>query len=295
MNSAFIVHRSGFSVHRAAVVIVTWNSAQFIRDCLSSIPAADHPETVVVDNASTDDTVKIIRDEFPAVRLILNSTNDGYARANNQALAEIVHRSTFIVHRSADYILLLNPDTRLPADAIEKLITFMDSRSDAGVLAPKLVNPDGTPQPSVRRFPTYRNMLATLFGNAAHYKMQGFDFNRTQEVEQPMASCLLIRAEALRQVGTFDERFPMFMNDVDLLKRIAGAGWKIVYCPEVAVWHYRGGSTTQARRAMILSMHQSLFRYFRKHDRSGWFWLRAIPLALVIELAALVRILVLSS
>jgi GT2 family glycosyltransferase len=145
----------------------------------------------------------------------------------------------------------------------------------------------------VRRFPTYRNMLATLLGNPARYKMQGFDFEREQEVEQPMASCLLVRLSAVCCLlsAAFDEQFPMFMNDVDLLKRIRDAGWKIVYTPEVTVWHYLGGSTEQARRAMISSMHASLFRYFRKHDRSSWFWLRAVPLALVIETAAMVRIL----
>ena len=94
----------------------------------------------------------------------------------------------------------------------------------------------------------------------------------------------------LAEVGLFDEQFPMFFNDVDLVKRVHDAGWKVLYYPEISVWHHLGGSTEQRRTAMILSSHHSLFRYFRKHDRSGWWWFKAIPLALAIELAAFARI-----
>jgi hypothetical protein len=272
---------------RTAVVIVTWNSARFIRDCLNSVPASLRRDTLVVDNASTDDTVRIVREEFAEVRLAANPTNTEYARGNNQALKLAGVESKAGPHS----VLLLNPDTRLPGDGIEKLAAYLEAHPDVGIVAPKLVNPDGTAQPSVRRFPTYRNMFQTMLGRAQDYRLRDFDSGRTQEVEQPMASCLLVRGEVFRRVGLFDERFPMFLNDVDFSRRVRAAGWKTVYYPEVAVWHYRGGSTELRRKRMILDAHRGLFRYFQKYDRSGWFWLKAVPLAILLEVTACIRML----
>ena len=289
------------------IVVVTWNSARFMQDCLTSIPGPYHSQTIVIDNNSRDNTVELIRTGFPRVRLVIKPTNAGYARANNQGLAMLgirdrgsgigenpdnLQSSIFNLQSSivSQYVLLLNPDTRLPPNAISDMLAYMEANPAVGALAPKLVNSDGSPQPSVRRFPTYRNMLPELLGLRGAYRMPGFDFNATQEVEQPMASCLLFRREVFEQVGLFDEQFPMYFNDVDLSRRIADAGWKTVYNPQVAVWHYRGGSTNQARAKMIAAMHRGLFRYFAKHDRSGWFWLRAVPLAIVIQIVALIRI-----
>jgi hypothetical protein len=267
------------------IIVVSWNSAEFISDCLASIPEPCRPQTIVVDNNSGDETASIVKTEFPQVRLIANPTNTGFAHAGNQG----IHLS-LAPQLSPRYILLLNPDTRLPAGGIEKLLGDLEAHPEIGVLAPKLVNPDGSPQPSVRRFPTYGNMLREFIGLESAYKMSGFDFNAFQEVEQPMASCLLIRREVIEQVGVFDEAFPIFFNDVDLSRRIRDAGWKTAYDPEIEVWHYRAASTELRRTRMIFEMYQALFRYFRKHDRSGWFWLKAVPLGLVIELVALVRI-----
>jgi GT2 family glycosyltransferase len=272
-------------------------------NCLASIPRTPGVRIVVVDNNSTDSTVKLIGAEFPGVRLIRNSRNAGYAHANNQGLAELGFRgsraqgfgpeprNSGTPEPISPFVLLLNPDTILPSGGLERMVEYLDACPGAGAVAPRLVDSDGNPQASVRRFPTWRNMLAALFGRGGDYRMSGFDYDREQEVEQPMASCLLLRTEALVEVGLFDEQFPMFFNDVDLLKRLHDAGWKALYYPDVSVWHHVGGSTEQRRQAMILSSHHSLFRYFRKHDRSGWWWLKAIPLAFVIELAAFVRVL----
>ena len=275
-----------------AVIVVTWNSARFIMNCLASIPKDQGVRTIVIDNNSTDSTVKLIRAEFPNAQLIVNSSNTGYAHANNQGLKEL----GFGVGNPGDacrkprFVLFLNPDTILPTGGIERMVEHLEEHPAAGALAPRLVDSDGSPQASVRRFPTYRNMLGALFGSGGDYRMRGFDYDAAQEVEQPMTSCLLVRGNVLDLVGLFDEQFAMFFNDVDLLKRMSEAGWKARYYPEVSVWHHVGGSTEQRRVAMITSTHHSLFRYFRKHDKSGRFWLKAVPLAFVVELAAFVRI-----
>lgn len=287
------------------VVVVTWNSARFIMNCLASIPRSPGVQVIVVDNHSSDSTVKLVNAEFPGVLLIRNSRNTGYAHANNQGLSELGFRHEGTGDRvqglgkdsaprpptpAPRLVLLLNPDTVLPSGGLERMVEYLDAHPEAGALAPRLVDSDGNPQASVRRFPTWRNMLGALFGRGGDYRRSDFDYNTAQEVEQPMASCLLLRGEALAGIGLFDEQFPMFFNDVDLLKRMHDAGWKVLYYPDVSVWHHVGGSTEQRRQAMILSSHHSLFRYFRKHDRSGWWWLKAVPLAFVIELAAFVRI-----
>jgi len=285
---------------QVAVVVVTWNSARFIMGCLASIPRIPNVTVIVIDNNSTDSTVRLIRAEFPSVRLVVNSRNTGYAQANNQGLRELGLGIRGQGSAPASdprpptpaprFILLLNPDTVLPSGGLERMVEYLETRPDAAALAPRLVDSDGNPQASVRAFPTWRNMLSALFGRSRDYRRSGLDYTMPQEVEQPMASCLLLRSEVLEEVGVFDEQFPMFFNDVDLLKRMHVAGWKVLFYPDVSVWHHVGGSTKQRRRAMILSSHHSLFRYFRKHDRSGWWWLKAIPLAFVIELAAFVRI-----
>jgi GT2 family glycosyltransferase len=300
----------GDMVSQVAVIVVTWNSARFIMDCLASIPRTPNVRVIVVDNNSTDSTVRLIRAEFPSVGLIVNSRNTGYAHANNQGLKELglgarEQGSTVTScqpqatsHRppTSDpcFVLLLNPDTILPSGGVERMVAHLEVHPETGVLAPRLADSDGNAQASVRRFPTWRNMLGALFGRGGDYRMKGFDYDEAQDVEQPMASCLLLRGEVLDRVGLFDEQFPMFFNDVDLLKRVRDAGWKVLFYPEVSVWHYVGGSTELRRTAMILSSHHSLFRYFRKHDRSGWFWLKSIPLALIVELAAFARIIVAS-
>jgi GT2 family glycosyltransferase len=285
---------------QVAVIVVTWNSARFIMNCLASIPRASNVRVIVVDNNSTDSTVRLIRDEFPSVRLIVNQRNTGYAHANNQGLTELGLRvrsqgsaptsQSRIPTPAPFFLLFLNPDTVLPSGGIERMVEQLEAHPDVGVLAPRLTDSDGNAQASVRRFPTYRNMIGALFGRGGDYRMSGFDYDRPQEVQQPMASCLLFRSDVLEEVGLFDEQFPMFFNDVDLLRRVRDAGWKILYYPEVSVWHYLGASTEQRRTAMIVASHHGLFRYFRKHDRSGWFWLKSVPLVLFVELAAFVRI-----
>lgn len=276
---------------KLSVIVVTWNSAADIGPCLDSINFGHEFEIVVVDNASRDDTRKRL-EQWHHVAVIPNPANYGYARANNQGLAKA----------RGDYVLLLNPDTVVDLGALDVLSNCLDTNPRAAAAAPRLVNPDGTNQDSMRSLPTATDVfwditgLSRLFPKSrifGRWRMRWFDYDRPQEVEQPMASCLMFRRSALVELGGLDERFPIFYNDVDLSRRLRGKGWKTLYVPGARVTHKRGASTGQVRSKMVWETHRSLFRYLRKHDRSGWFWLKAVWLLPALELTALARVLAL--
>ena len=154
---------------------------------------------------------------------------------------------------------------------------------------------------SIRSFPTAASLFWELVGLSrlfpkshifGRWKMKYFDYDRTGEVEQPMASCLMVRRVVLDSLGGMDEQFPIYFNDVDFSKRMADAGWKTAYLAEARVVHRHGGSTKQVRTKMIRESHRSTFRYLRKHDHSGLFWLKAIVLLPLFEITSLLRIIV---
>lgn len=273
---------------KLSVLIVTWNSAADIETCIDSINFGSEFEVIVVDNASSDAT----RDKLGAyhhLKLVANDSNRGYARANNQGIRLA----------TGEYVLLLNPDTRIELGALDVLDRYLDEHPAVGAVAPRLVSPDGTTQFSIRSFPTASSLFWELIGFAylfpknpvfGRWKMKYFDYGRTAEVEQPMASCLMIRRAVLELLGGMDEQFPIFYNDVDLSKRMAEAGWKTAYLADARVVHRHGASTRQVRAKMIQESHRSAFRYLRKHDRSGMFWLKAVVLLPLLEITSLLRV-----
>jgi GT2 family glycosyltransferase len=283
---------------KLSIVVVTWNSAADIDACIDSIHFGSEFEVIVVDNASSDATREKLS-HFHHLKLVANSTNQGYARANNQGLKLA----------TGEYVLLLNPDTRVELGALDALSHYLDEHPAVGAVAPRLINPDGATQFSIRSFPTAASLFWELVGLSrlfpkshlfGRWKMKYFDYSRTAEVEQPMASCLMLRRTALASLAPnsslltanfpMDERFPMFYNDVDLSRRMTDAGWKTVYLPDARVVHRHGASTRQVRAKMIRESHRSAFRYLRKHDRSGLFWLKAIVLLPLFEVTSLLRV-----
>ena len=252
-----------------SIIIVTWNSQDFIRNCLDSIyllPDKVRYEIIVADNASSDNTKEIVREFYPEVNLIENKENLGYAQANNQGMEK----------SQGNYILLLNPDTQLMENSLVSMYEFMEANPQVGALGPKLLNPDRSVQPSCREFPTFSTLiwefsgLSRLFPKSrifGRWRMGYFAFDRTREVDQPMGSCLMLRRETLNVVSFFDENFSMFFNDVDLCYRIKNAGWKIYFVPDAQVLHYRGASTRKAKRKMIWLSHLSFYKFFKKHKQ----------------------------
>jgi len=257
-----------------AICIVNWNTRELLRACLASIepPRRDLDlQVIVVDNASADGSAEMVRSEFPWVELVVNPQNRYYAAANNQALQAA----------RAPLKLLLNSDIEVPPGALAGLVSWMERHPQAGAVAPRLVYPDGRPQRSCRSFPDPDAVIYEVLGLSrlfpasrrfGKYRMTWWGHDEDRQVDQPMASALLLRAAALEQVGLFDEDFPMFFNDVDLCRRLQEAGWQVWFTPSVTMAHHHGGSTRLVRREMIAESGRSFLRYYRKHYRGKVAW-----------------------
>lgn len=255
---------------RLSVVIVNWNTTGLLQALLQSLrrypPQSDY-EILVVDNASDDFDPKALRLEFPNVKLIVNSFNAGYALGNNQAFESA----------QGEYLLLLNPDTEVTNGALDFLVNFMDTHSDAAAVGAKLLRPDGSVDRSLRSFPypgpiawEYTG-LSKIFPNSktfAAYRMTYFGYNEIAEVDQPMGSCLMLRRSVIEEIGSFDTDFPIFFNEVDWLYRAKEAGYKVFFVPDAVVIHHGGSSTRQVnRRKMMRESHDSLLKFYEKHFR----------------------------
>ncbi len=266
-----------------SIIIVSWNSKDYLDGCLRSLAPGAGPfsfEVFVVDNASRDGSADLVKKKFPWVHLILNSQNRGFAAANNQALR---------ISRGR-YVLLLNPDTRVHPKAIEGVVGFMDQHPDAAACGCLLLNEDGSVQHAVRRFPTFGFALGakTILGRMGLFrrsydlvKMRDASFDAVMEVDQPSGAALFLRQSVLAEVGLLDERYFIFFEEVDLCRRIRDAGHRIYFFPDAHITHYGGRSRRQIREQIILPSLQSMLRYFRLHEgvvRSSLFELAFRPL-----------------
>lgn len=262
------------SAPELSIVIVSWNTREYLEGCLTSIrDAADEVtrEVIVVDNASADGTAEMVRREHPGVTLIANEDNRGYAAGNNQGIEVAV----------GAHVLLLNPDIVVHEGSLDTLVRFLGDHKQSGAVAPRLILPDGSVQASCRSFPTpdvvlYEALgLSRLFPRSRRfgkYRMTWWDYDDERRVEQPMASAILLRGEALEEIGGMDEQFPIFFNDVDLCKRLWDAGWEVWFTPEASMDHVGGASTGQVRRKMLTESHRSFIRFYRKHYRGRIPW-----------------------
>jgi N-acetylglucosaminyl-diphospho-decaprenol L-rhamnosyltransferase len=222
---------------RLAVVVVTYNALPYLERCLASVVGW---QTVVVDHGSTDGTAALIRERFPGVRLV-EQANLGLAAGWNRGIAET----------STTYVLILNADAWAVDDGVEKLLAFAESRQDAAVVGPKLLNPDGSLQRSVRGFPTlwrlsteyfFLRKLAPRTRALNAFYAGGFDHDRVLEAEFVMGSVMLARREAIEQVGPLDEDFFLFSEETDWCYRFGRAGWKVLFFPGAEFVHVGGAS-----------------------------------------------------
>lgn len=272
---------------RLSIAIVNWNTSRLLESCLNSIYRNKPPfefEVIVVDNGSDDFDESRFREQFSATKIIRNDQNIGYAAANNQAMNTA----------SGEYILLLNPDTEVLSGTLDLLVKFMDEHADAAAAGCRLVKPNGMVDRSVRSFPDPLAIaadflfLSRLFPRSrlfGRYRMTWFNYDEDIEVDQPMGSCLILRSEAVKQIGVMDEQFPIFFNDVDWCYRAKLAGWKIYFTRSAEVVHHGGASTRQVRKQMIHESHKSLIDFYRKHYKGRifapiyWFTITAIKLS----------------
>ena len=260
-----------------SIIIVNYNTRDLLRDCLLSIYSSQGDfqyEVIVVDNCSPDDSVEMVRQEFPQAKLIASEINRGYAYANNLGLCQA----------RGHYLLLLNPDTVLPPTALQGMLDFMEEHPDAGVAGPKLVLADGSLDLACRRsFPTLDVAFYRLVGLSKRhpnsprynrYNLGYLDPNQVAEVDSVVGACMCIRREALDQAGLFDERFFMYAEDIDLCYRIkVDHGWKVYYNPAVVVTHYKAQSTRKRFARMTIEFYRAMWLFHKKHFARRTFFL----------------------
>lgn len=264
------IHRSGTPVEPCvAVVIVTHRSEDQIAHCLASVERVSAwlaVETVVIDNASTDGTVALIRESFPHIELCANTENRGFAAACNQGIAR----------SRAELVLLLNPDAMLQVGTLEALADYLDEHLNVGIVGPALEARSGNLQRDISatgRFPSFVQALYeyTRLGRwfpespwVMDYFLVGFDRRSNRRVAMVQGACLLVRRDVMRQVGTLDERFFLYFEETDLCHRAANIGWETHYVGTVAASHL-GGRSSRDGRPVAREFIRSMYRYHRKH------------------------------
>jgi len=275
------------------VCVVSWNTKGLLRNCLRSLDAAATRTAVavdVVDNASTDGSVGVVRAEFPHVRLVANTANVGFARAVNQSLASATGR----------YVLLLNSDAEATPGSIDELVAFMDRTPGAGLATARLVSPDGSAQHCAQAMPSVPRTLleATRLHKLLPAKERArlllgpyFTYDVAQRVGWTWGTALICRRAAVEQVGPLSERFFLYGEDLDWSLRMGRAGWQVWFCPSAVVVHHGSGSAPPGqreaeRRRVIrtrsyeaLALHRSRPRMAALHAASalsgGLEWLSA--------------------
>jgi len=267
-----------------SVVVVNWNVGRILVDCLSAVARelnAVDGESIVVDNGSMRGDLDPIRQQFPAVSIIANASNLGFARAANQGIQASV----------APYVLLLNPDAFLLDGTLEHLVRFMDLHPEVAVIGPRVINTDGTVQGSARAFPGLRtaffgrtSLLTRWFPenpwSRRHVPVLRAGSKTPLAVDWVSGACMLIRRQTWEAVGGFDEAFFLYWEDADFCWRLRKLGWEIAYDPRVSVVHTVGASSRQAPFRSTVAFHRAAYRLYRKHvTRSAWHPMNAVAMA----------------
>jgi len=265
-----------------SIIIVNWNTKDLLRDCLKSVYQCTSDvdyEIIVVDNASTDGSVEMIRNNFPQAILIENSENRGFAAANNQGMSVAKGR----------YVLLLNSDTVVLDNAIANTVRFADENTQTAVVGCRVLNPDLTLQQTCFMFPSVLNMLLSstylykLFPKSRFFgreQMTWWDRNDIRQVDVVTGCFMLVRRQAIEQVGTMDEQFFMYGEETDWCYRFREKGWKVMFAPVGEIIHFGGQSTAQKPVAMIVQLRLSILKFIKKHYNRPMYFLARFLVAL---------------
>ena len=251
-----------------SIVIVNWNTREDLLHCLESLVQKGESifrEILVIDNGSQDGSGNEVKKSFPFVHLIENRKNPGFAKAANQGLQKA----------SGRYVLLLNPDTQVKNGAIERLVSFMDGCSDAGVAGAQLLNADGSKQNSIANFPSLATELLnkSLLRWLCPKKFLGKerDYSEPVDVDSVIGACMMVRQEAIEQVGLLDEDYFLFLEETDWCYRMKKAGWKIYHVPQAEVYHFQGKSAEAVKKRARVEFYRSRYHFFKK-NRGTWQW-----------------------
>jgi len=256
-----------------SVIVLNYNFANGIVDCIHSILSSKTSykyEVLFVDNGSTDNSVRLVREEFPSqIRIIENGANLGFGKGNNQGIKQM----------RGEYCMLLNPDARVSTDTIEVMMGFLKNRPDVGIATCKVLKQDGTPDLAARRnFPSLRGAIFRASGLSRvflkstffnEYNIAGRSVDESQEIDQCNGAFLMISPACLAQVKGFDEDFFMYFEDSDLCMRAKMAGFKIWYHPETIVTHIKSPIASRNYRQATVWFHDSMWLFVRKHYKFG--------------------------
>jgi len=254
-----------------SIIIVAWNVKKLLLDCLASVYEKTRDirfEVIYVDNASQDGSVDVVRQRFPDVRIIQNSENRGFIKANNQGIEIAKGR----------YVLLLNSDTLVLDNAITKTVQFADEHTDAAVVGCRVLNPDKTLQRTCFMYPSILNLflaatyLYKMFPNSKFFgreRMTWWSFDEAREVETVCGCYSLVRREAIDQIGVMDETYFVYGDDPDWCYRFSNAGWKVMFTPDAQIIHYGGQNTMQMARTFRWQLEGSTLIFMKLH-RQRW-------------------------
>jgi hypothetical protein len=251
-----------------SVIVVNLNVCEFLRSALTSLQRSlvgIPSEILVVDNASVDNSLQMLRVEFPTIKVIENTNNVGFAKANNQALARA--RGT--------YLLLINPDTLVQERTVRSMLKFFEAHADAGIAGCKILNPDGSFQLSCRRsFPSPWVAFTKIVGLSAlfphsrwfgRYNLTYLDEQETYEVDVLSGSFMMLRRTVYEEVGGLDESYFLYGEDIDWCARIKRAGWKIFYSHETSIIHYKGESTRRSDVDQVKLFYEAMDIFIRNY------------------------------
>jgi GT2 family glycosyltransferase len=265
-----------------SIVIVSWNTREILRDCLASIYENAAPEEfqiIVVDNDSADGSAEMVKEQFPKVDLIVNDDNLCFAAANNVG---------FKIAKG-DYILLLNSDTIVLGDALQKTLAYAQSKPDYGIVSCKILNEDHSLQPNCFMLPSFLNSVLfltgmyKLFPNSKFFgraEMTWWDYANEIDVEALKGCFMLVRKEALDQVGGMDEQFFMYSEEIDWCYRFSKQGWKLGFYPDASIIHLGGVSAAKLGADRALIKDKSSIRYMRKHYSTPHFYIGYLMMVL---------------
>lgn len=245
-----------------SIIIVNYNTADLLKECLQSAQENRGDlklEFLVVDNNSRDQSVEMIKKEFPQVKLLVNSENIGFARGVNQGLALAKGR----------YFLLLNPDVKILPGVLKGLVDFMDQNKDAGLAGVQLLNPDGTKQNSIANFPGLaqelfnKSLLRLLFPGKYPSKYQ--EYKSPLEVDSVIGACMIVRPEAVKEAGELDPDYFLFLEETDWCFQMKKKGWKVYHLPQLKVYHKQGQSLLDFKSRGRIEYYRSYYRFFKKN------------------------------
>ena len=263
---------------KISIVIVSYNVSKLLDECLQSVARALQGidgEVFVVDNHSKDNTLTMLKEKHPEVRVIANEVNVGFSRANNQAIRL----------SEAEYVLLLNPDTVVYENTLHGVLDFMDQHPQAGGAGVRMLTREGYRAPESRRsIPTPWVAMLKMLGATRRYYMSHLSWDEPGQIEAVSGAFFLVRRKALDQVGLLDEDYFMYGEDIDLSHRLLKGGWQNWYLPYDII-HYKGESTQKSSFCYVHTFYQAMLIFFRKHYGHLSFFL-SLPIKVAIYFRA---------